>query len=71
MVRNLLGDIVRAGTVRVVIAAAEELSQDGIVRLLDALGFDVPAREVVPQNRDEALFGRGEVAGAVEFIMYV
>lgn len=71
MVRNLLGDVIRAGAVRVVIPAAEELSQDGVVRLLDALGFDVPTGEVVPQNGDEALFGRVEVAGAVEFIKYV
>lgn len=68
MVRNLLGDVIRAGAIRVVIPAAEELSQDGVVRLLDALGFDVPAREVVPQNRDEAFFGRVEVAGAERLI---
>ena len=69
MVRNLLGDVIRAGAVRVVIPAAEEFSQDGVVRFLDALGFDVPTGEVVPQNRDEALFGRVEVAGAVGCIL--
>lgn len=63
--RHLFGDVIGAGPIRVVVPAAEELSEDGVVRLLDSLWLDVPASEVVPQDRDEPLFRRGQVSGAI------
>lgn len=57
MMGDLLSDVEAARVVRVVIPATEELAKDGIVRLLHALGLDVPAGEIILENANEALFG--------------
>lgn len=57
MVRDLLGDVIGRRAVGVIVPASEELTQDRVVRLLDALGLDVPPAEVVRQDADEALLG--------------
>jgi len=48
----------------IVVSAPEKLSEDRVIWLLDALGFDMPASEVILQNPDETLFWIVETFGA-------
>lgn len=55
VMRGLLGDVVSMGAVVKVPVACEELAENGIQRLLDGLGGDVPAGVVPLDHLDEPL----------------
>jgi hypothetical protein len=85
VVRNLLSNVVPDRSISVVVAAPEDLAEDGVVaierayqlprgrerekgnvRLLHALRFDVPPRQIVLQDSHESLVGAGGVLSAAE-----
>ena len=50
MRRTLFGDVEALRAIVVVVPAAKEFAEDGVVRLLDAPGLDVPSGEVVLEH---------------------